>query len=198
MKLRYFYKINHKREPIPGSNVRRKSKPGKQWLEILNPCCFPTDIDCTCDFRYFVQLDGVGKAVDGSLIKRKNYPEGLDSIRYMEVDWKSACCYYENVTVNFPNLSVNALKVTFVGLNGQGTYTTGFRGATLEAYIVNLPFKGKYDVLFETTIEFNIGSICLLETVLNTSNFGAALCRSGVPGISTRSNVSLDKVYTIV
>ena len=92
MKLRYFYKISNKREPIPGSNIRRKSKPGNQWIEILNPCCTPLTIDCTCGPRFFVQLDGIGKPVDGTLIKRKQHPEPIDNIRYMEIQWESVCC----------------------------------------------------------------------------------------------------------
>jgi len=37
MKLRNFYKIDHTKKPIPGSNVRRKSKPKplSQWKEII-------------------------------------------------------------------------------------------------------------------------------------------------------------------
>lgn len=99
MKLRYWYKIDHKKEPIPGSNIRRKSRPGAshQWKEILDPCCSPLDLDCTCGPRFFVQLDGGGKPVDGTLIKRvdqprNNVPEGTDGKKLYEIDWKSACC----------------------------------------------------------------------------------------------------------
>lgn len=93
MKLRYFYKIDHNRQPIAGSNVRRKSKPGKQWREIQDPCCSPSDIACSCGPRFFVQLDGLGKPVDGTLIKRKQHPEPIDNIRYMEIaSSESECC----------------------------------------------------------------------------------------------------------
>jgi len=83
--------MNHKKEPIPGSNIRRKSKPGNQWVEILNSCCYPPEIDCTCNPRFFVQLDGIGKPVDGTLIKRKRHPEPIDNIRYMEVQAPDCC-----------------------------------------------------------------------------------------------------------
>ena len=92
MKLRYFYKIDHNKQPIPGSNVRRKSKPGNQWKEILSPCCYPLDVDCTCGPRFFVQLDGRGKPVDGTLIKRTGLPKMEENIKYYELDWKSPCC----------------------------------------------------------------------------------------------------------
>lgn len=99
MKLRYWYKIDHKKQPVPGSNVRRKSRPGAshQWKEILDPCCNPLGLDCTCGPRYFIQLDGRGKPVDGTLIKRvnqpkNNFPEGTDGNRLYEIDWKSVCC----------------------------------------------------------------------------------------------------------
>src|SRR5688572_27311833 len=94
MKLRHFYKVNHKKEPIPGSNLKRKSKPAplSQWREILDPCCSPTDIECTCGPRFFVQIDGIGKPVPGSLIKRFVFPKMEQGIKYMELDWKSSCC----------------------------------------------------------------------------------------------------------
>jgi hypothetical protein len=99
MKLRYWYKTDHNKQPIPGSNLRRKSRPGAshQWREILDPCCNPEDISCTCGPRYFIQLDGRGKPVDGTLIKRQdqprnNYPEGTVGNKLYEIRWKSPCC----------------------------------------------------------------------------------------------------------
>jgi hypothetical protein len=93
MKLRYFYKLDQKKQPILGSNIRRKSKPaGHQWKEILDPCCNPNDVDCTCGVRFFVQLDGAGKPVDHTLIKRKSFPEMDGAIRFYEIPWKSPCC----------------------------------------------------------------------------------------------------------
>jgi len=98
MKLRYWYKVDQNKQPIPGSNVRRKSRPGPshQWKEILDPCCNPLDVECTCGSRYFVQLDGRGKPVDGSLIKRIDgeKPEGTDGNKLYEIYWKSPCCIY--------------------------------------------------------------------------------------------------------
>lgn len=91
MKLRYFYKVDHNKQPIPGSNIKRKSKPGNQWKEI-DTCCNPLQVSCTCGFRFFVQLDGRGKPVDGSLIKRDGWPKMEDGINYQEVDWMSPCC----------------------------------------------------------------------------------------------------------
>lgn len=103
MKLRYWYKTDHNKKPIPGSNVRRKSRPGAshQWREILDPCCSPLDVTCTCGPRYFVQLDGRGKPVDGTLIKRihGNRPEGTDGAKFYELDWKSVCC--DTITWSF-------------------------------------------------------------------------------------------------
>lgn len=96
MKLRHFYKINHNnKQPIPGSNIKRKSSPGRFWKEILDPCCNPTDIDCTCGPRFFVQIDGLGKPVPGSLIKRFTFPKMEQGIKYMELPWKSECCVPE-------------------------------------------------------------------------------------------------------
>ena len=111
MKLRYFYKIDHKREPILGSNVRRKSKPeGHQWKEIIDPCCTTPDaIPCICGPRFFVQLDGKGKPVDGTLIKREKYPAMTEGIRYMEiVNSVNECC------------ALITWEVEGIGLNGFG------------------------------------------------------------------------------
>lgn len=103
MKLRYWYKIDHNKQPIPGSNIRRKSRPGAthQWREILDPCCDPLVLDCTCGPKYFVQLDGRGKPVDHTLIKRvdqsrNNFPEGTTGLKLYELDWKSTCCVFLN------------------------------------------------------------------------------------------------------
>ena len=109
MKLRNFYKIDHTKKPIPGSNIRRKSrpKPYSQWKEITPVCCDPAAIDCTCGPRFWVQIDGVNKPVDGTLIKRDAYPLMAENIRYQEINWKSPCC---PVTPAFKitwNLSIN-------------------------------------------------------------------------------------------
>lgn len=104
MKLRYFYKINHKKEPIPGSNIRRKSrpKPYSQWKEITPVCCNPDDIDCTCGPRFWVQIDGTNKPVDGTLIKRDAYPLMAENIRYQEVQAPNCCAL---ITWQFHGLS---------------------------------------------------------------------------------------------
>ena len=93
MKLRYFFKVNAKGDPIPGSNIRKSSKPMKgRWVEILDPCCVTIlPIHCECnDFRYWVQIDGRGHPVDYSLIKRKHRPENEVS-RYIEVGGIECC-----------------------------------------------------------------------------------------------------------
>lgn len=111
MKLRYFYKLDQKKQPILGSNIRRKSKPpGHQWKEILDPCCNSNNVDCTCGDRFFVQLDGTGKPIDYTLIKRKSFPEMDGDIRFYEIPWKSPCC--------------GEITWTFLALNGVvGTFT---------------------------------------------------------------------------
>lgn len=93
MKMRYFYKIDNNKQPIPGSNIRRKSKPnGHQWRELFDPCCQPNSILCNCGPRFFVQLDGLNRPVDGSLIKRTAYPNMTQGVKYMEVQWMDSCC----------------------------------------------------------------------------------------------------------
>jgi len=117
MKLRYWYKVDQNKHPIPGSNVRRKSRPGpkSQWKEILDPCCSPLTVPCTCGPRYFVQLDGKGKPVDGSLLKRvsKGMPEGTDGAKFMELLWKSPCC--SSITWEFLANTSGSFVVTVNG-----------------------------------------------------------------------------------
>jgi len=119
MKLRYWYKIDQSKQPIPGSNIRRKSRPGPnyQWKEILDPCCSPLDITCSCGPRYFIQLDGRGKPVDGSLIKRaeEGMPEGTDGTKFYELQWKSPCC--GGITYDFS-----------LGFLAGGTFTVSVNG----------------------------------------------------------------------
>lgn len=93
MKLKYFYKTDHNKQPIPGSNIRRKSSPGKQWKEILTPCCNGVaSIPTTSGPRFFVQLDHNNRPIDGSLIKRNGIPEMVREIKYLELEWRKACC----------------------------------------------------------------------------------------------------------
>lgn len=95
MKLKHFYKINpNTKQPIPGSNIKRKSSPGRFWKEIPKLCCgdVVAEIDCTCGFRYFVQLDGQNKPVPGTLVKRKEFPTVSNNMRFQEINWLSACC----------------------------------------------------------------------------------------------------------
>lgn len=99
MKLRFFYRINQKRQPIPFSNIRRNSKPiGNRWRELKKPCCEKAEVPCTCDFRYFVQIDGTGSPVDGTLIRRKKFPEPAEGIHFMEVaSSEHECCKTEEL-----------------------------------------------------------------------------------------------------
>lgn len=125
MKLRYWYKIDHKKQPIPGSNVRRKSRPGAthQWKEILDPCCLPADVSCTCGPRYFVQLDGRGKPVDGTLIKRNKLPEMLETIKYYELPWKSVCCGELTFDFGFDVGAEGTFTITVNGISHVNTTT---------------------------------------------------------------------------
>jgi hypothetical protein len=118
MKLRYWYKTDHNKHPIPGSNIRRKSRPGAshQWKELIPVCCNSQSIDCTCGPQYFVQVDRSGNPVDYSLIKRieGGMPDGTDGMKFMEVQWKSPCC--SSITYNFTNNTTGNFVVT---VNGQ-------------------------------------------------------------------------------
>ena len=91
MKSKFFYKINKKGEPVPGSNIRRFYKPIGKWVEIPKICCDPADVPCTCKHRYFIQVDGTGSPVSGTLIKRKKHPENGSDVRYIEVLWNHCC-----------------------------------------------------------------------------------------------------------
>ena len=126
MKLRYFYKVNHLKQPIPGSNLRRKSKPGKQWVEILKPCCSPQDIPCTCGPRFFIQIDGLGNPVDGTLIKKNLFPKMEDGIHYQELQWKSPCCTGDC-------LFVDILSEQLPGILPKTSLSISFCGATTVA-----------------------------------------------------------------
>lgn len=113
MKLRYFYKIDQNKNPIPASNIRRKSKPnGHQWKELLNACCSPQIVPCTCDFRYFVQVDPRGNPIDHTLIKRKDKPTPEEKFHYMEVESsKNVCCGIINWEFITPDL-VGTLSIS--------------------------------------------------------------------------------------
>jgi hypothetical protein len=129
MKLRYFYKLNHKKEPIPGSNVRRKSIPGpkSQWKEIFLPCCTDTTVECTCGPRYFVQVDGSNRPVDGSLIKRSSLPGKTEGLRLHEIQWKSVCCtvieygLVVTTTTGFLKIFVNGVEKVNQITTGTGS-----------------------------------------------------------------------------
>lgn len=172
MKLRYFYKLDQKKQPIPGSNVRRKSKPsGHQWKEILDPCCSPSTVDCTCSHRFFVQLDGAGKPVDHTLIKRKAYPEMTEGVRYYEIPWKSPCC--------------GQLTWTFLILDGvTGTFTIKKNGVIQEVTAIT-----------GTSGTFNISDGDVIEITL-TNTAGVPLSIVDVLKESDNTTTSSDDTIT--
>lgn len=157
MKLRYWYKIDHKKQPIPGSNIRRKSRPGAshQWKEILDPCCSPVDVICTCGPRYFVQLDGKGKPVDGTLIKREdqpknNLPEGTDGNKLYEIRWKSPCCVFNldysfvtNDSPGFLRIYSDGILVKEITSDGTGQLTLP-QDSVITAVITNTSLTNNF------------------------------------------------------
>lgn len=127
MKLRNFYKIDHTKKPIPGSNIRRKSKPqGHQWKELPNFCCSPIDPNCSCGDRYFVQIDKNGNPIDGTLIKRTNAigaPQPVRGIKYAELNWECCAdqvlaCSSEPISAGMPELlsDRDTLDVNWCGI----------------------------------------------------------------------------------
>lgn len=187
MKLRYFYKIDHKKQPIPGSNIRRKSRPGAthQWKEILDPCCDPLTILCTCGPRFFVQLDGKGKPVDHSLIKRWSLPEMSDGIKYYEIDWMSACCSGElgwdiqNTGFDPGNVTIYINGVIVVNQGNTGNGTVVFpSGATLR-------------VVFEDA-DGNCSDLLIRE---NGNIIGGGFETSGED--ETINNLNVQNTYTV-
>jgi len=143
MKLRHFYRIDQNtKQPIPGSNMKRKSSPGKFWKEILDPCCSPTTIDCTCGPRFFIQIDGLGKPIPGSLIKRFLFPKMEQGIRYVEINWKSVCC--NNITWDFNaedstgelTITVNGYPKVSSTITSDGVFKPNF-GDTIEITVQN-------------------------------------------------------------
>lgn len=148
MKMRYFYKLDHNKQPIPGSNVRRKSKPGNQWKEILEPCCTPVQVPCTCGPRFFVQLDGIGKPVDGSLIKRFVFPKMEDGIRYYELPWKSVCCNEITWSFGILNGATGSIVIevnTNEVVNSTSAQTGSFKpnlGDTIDITVTNTNVVG--------------------------------------------------------
>mgnify|MGYP000443934654 CR=1 FL=1 len=144
MKLRYFYKIDHNREPILGSNVRRKSKPaGHQWKEIVDICCTtPPAISCLCGPRFFVQLDNAGKPVDQSLIKRFSWPKMTEGIKYLEIqNTINECC----TTINWTQL---------IDVGVTGTFSITINGILKVLSTVNGD-SGTIKVKATDTVEFN-------------------------------------------
>lgn len=117
MKLKYYYKVDHNKLPIPGSNVRRKSSPGKQWREITPICCGAAPVEATGGFRFFLALDHNNKPIDGSLIKRKGYPEMDRKIKYQEINWKSECCTTPtgDITWEFQGFTDGDMIITVAG-----------------------------------------------------------------------------------
>jgi len=162
MKLRTFYKTNHKGEPVPASNIRRLSKPPGSWREFKNVCCFSEEVSCTCDFRYFVQIDNQGNPVDHTLIKRKKFPENQRlGIRYAEVNWKNICCGDLTWDLDVLNtdgsliIKVNGVEVVNQIAEANTSYTGGVLANVGDTIEITLTNNSLTDVL--TVIEITGG-----------------------------------------
>lgn len=162
MKLKYFYKIDqHNKQPIAGSNIRRKSSPGKLWKELIPHCCLNTVVSPTNEMRYFVQLDHNGKPIDGSLIKRNGYPEMSTGIHYQELPWKGACCL-ATITWSFERLDLVGLGSLAILVNGiqvlstsdfeSGSFTVE-KGDTVEVVSTANPFCGMSSEITGSTVD---------------------------------------------
>jgi hypothetical protein len=140
MKLRYYYKIDHNKMPITGSNIRRKSSPGKQWKEILDVCKFPVKPEATGGPRFFIQLDHNNKPIDGSLIKRFGLPEMVREIKYLELPKGPISCY-SDITWDFTATTTGSLVIKINGIEEVNVTATD-DGA----------FRPKYGDLIEITV----------------------------------------------
>jgi|ERR1044072_2028091 hypothetical protein len=129
MKLKNFYRIDKNNKPVPGSNIRRKSKPlHAKWEEIKNICCNPLEVPCTCGPRYFVQIDYKGNPIEGTLVKRFSKPEGTSGLRLAEIDWRDKCCITYGLDYNLLGtgdgslvITVNGVEVLNITEAGSGT-----------------------------------------------------------------------------
>lgn len=163
-------------------------------IVLHDPCCAPAEeVILGRKENFFIhQLQSLLNGVD-----ERKWRESLERAKSLLEKALLGCCPLE-VTVMFPFTGDDNMKVTFVGLNGQGTFTTDFHGGIVsDEAVLTMPAKGKYNVIFETSFTIPFGSLCLNEFGPG-GNFGADLCRSGVAGQSIRPNVTLDAVYNIV
>lgn len=163
MKLKYFYKIDHKKEPVPGSNIRKKSKPGNQWLEIIPICCEPDSLTCTCGWRYFVQLGANKKPVDGTLIKRKSWPKMDEGIKYQEIQAPD-CCAMINWTYEADNGTAfgtmemydNGTLIIFRELTDVESFTGSFRPSKSDSEI-RIVLRGTVGCNLDNVLEITGG-----------------------------------------
>jgi hypothetical protein len=150
MKLKFFYRIdNNKKEPILGSNVRRKSKPGRNWVEIIPICCNPPSLECSCGWRYFIQLDGLNKPVDGSLIKRKSWPKMQEGINYQEIQAPNCCALINWSISGIQSGSTGYLKIFDNGnlvvdqnVIPSDVFTGSFRPSKSNSEIIVIVYDG--------------------------------------------------------
>ena len=178
MKMRYFYKVDQKREPIPASNVRRKSKPsGKDWRELHNICCSPIDVPCTCGPRFWIKLDSTNKPVDFSLIKRSEKITPEPGLKYYEIpSSKNECC--------------GEVVFTFSTEVEDSSFTIKKNGHTM--YISDANFGGSFKFVEGDTI----------QTIINAGSSDAgnlAVTSTVDPGVDfTSSAVTPSITHTFV
>jgi len=199
MKLRFFYRIDQKKDPIPFSNIRRKNKPkGLTWRELKNPCCSSEKVPCTCGHRFFVQLDSSGNPVDGTLIKRKLFPEPEEGIRFMEVRSSAdECC---KITVGF---TVNGAVTT----SADNIYAS-VTGATSPAILSGnfISSRKSTDAKATLTVVFKTGATGVIATDLefpaavtvNSSTWTAGAAGAGTYDVQITVNSAVSVLYDIV
>lgn len=199
MKLRFFYRIDQKKDPIPFSNIRRKNKPkGLKWRELKNPCCSKEDVPCTCGPRFFVQLDNSGDPVDGTLIKRKLFPEPEEGIRFMEVRSSAdECCL---ITIS---LTTNG-AVTTSADDIYSSITSVTSPATLSGGTVTSRISTRVDM--EITVVFKVGATGTYATDLSipagltvdSYTWTAGAAGAGTYVIKAHATSKVSVVYDIV
>lgn len=139
MALRYYYQVDVKGNPIPGSNMAKIKKPtsysaGHRWVEYIpaaktQPCCTNDTVVVTSlnhKWRYYVRLSGsTSLPIDGTLEKRQQKP---DNYFWQEIVGKRQCATVPQFNATFStnsddNLSFNIL--TSLGLSDVQIYESG-------------------------------------------------------------------------
>jgi hypothetical protein len=179
MKLRYFYKIDQNKNPIPASNIRRKSKPpGRQWREIFNFCCVQAEVGCFCEPRYFIQLDHKGNPIDYTLIKRDSTPKlNNEGLKYGEIQSpKQECCGIVNWQFNTPN-SIGSLIINDDGSEVVNSITDshGFiipeDGSSIEVIVENIQCPDVLTPGFILSVKSEDGTLNYTSTVTPNYTF---------------------------